>query len=86
MGLSFGKLVVLVVIVVLVWSMFKHARRIEAVKATIRREMAARRRPAAAPRQPTIAAEDLVKCDRCGSYVAAGGTSPCGRADCAWGR
>ena len=85
MGLSFGKLVVLVVIVVLVWSMFKHARRIEEVKTTFRREMAARRRSSTAKR-PTIAAEDLVKCDRCGSYVAAQGASPCGRADCPWGR
>jgi hypothetical protein len=87
MGLSFGKLVVLAILVAIVWYGFKYAGRVQAVSRAMRREMEARRarpRPAASAR--AIAAEDLVKCDACGSYVAANSTSACGRADCPWGR
>ena len=83
-GMSFGKLFLLVVIIGVVWSAFKYARRIETVRRAVRREMDARR--ARQPRGQTIAAEDLVKCDRCGAYVAPRSTSACGRADCPWSR
>lgn len=83
-GLSFGKLFLLAVIVLIVWSAFKYAQRIDMVRRTVRREMDARRGRQA--RGPTIAAEDLVKCERCGAYVAARSTASCGRADCPWGR
>jgi hypothetical protein len=83
-GLGFGKLFLLVAIIVIVWSAFKYAQRIDAVRRGVRREMDARR--ARQARGPTIAAEDLVKCDRCGAYVAAHSTASCGRADCPWGR
>ena len=83
-GLSLGKLLVLGVIVLAVWYGFKYRSRLEAVRAALQRERDARReRPRAAG--PTIAAEDLVKCRSCGAYVAARGTSSCGRADCPWG-
>jgi len=83
MGLSLGKLLVLAAIVFVVWYGFKYRGRVEAVRRAFERERAARReRPVA----PTITAEDLVKCDCCGSYVAAHATSTCGRPDCPWGR
>jgi ribosomal protein L32 len=87
MGLSLGKILVLAVLVAVVWYGFKYRARIEAVRAVLQREAEARRARArqGEPRQ-TLAAEDLVKCDRCGSYVAAHSASACGRADCPWGR
>lgn len=84
MGLSLGKLLVLGVIVLAVWYGFKYRSRIEAVRAALQRERDARRQRPPAP-GPTIAVEDLVKCGRCGAYVAARATSSCGRADCPWG-
>jgi len=84
LGLSFGKLILLGVIIVVVWSAFKYAQRIEAVRRAVRREMAARRERQA--RGPSVPAEDLVKCKSCGAYVAARSTAACGRADCPWGR
>jgi hypothetical protein len=84
MGLSFGKLVVLAIIIAVVWIVFRYARRMEATARGLRRELDRRRQSGRAAR--TIAAEDLVKCDRCGSYVAGRGAAACGRADCPWGR
>jgi uncharacterized protein len=84
LGFSFGKLFVLAVIVVVVWSAFKYAQRIETVRRAVRREMEARR--ARQTRGPSVPAEDLVKCKSCGAYVASRSTSACGRADCPWGR
>ncbi|HZT50305.1 MAG TPA: hypothetical protein VFA22_00140 [Stellaceae bacterium] len=84
MGLSFGKLLLLAAIVVAVWSAFKYAQRIEAIRRAVRREMEARRAGQAGG--PAIRAEDLVKCRVCGTYVAARGTTACGRTDCPWGR
>jgi hypothetical protein len=86
MGLSLGKLLVLGAIVFVVWYGFKYRGRIEAVRRAFERERAARRDRPPDRTSRTIAAEDLVKCDRCGSYVAAHATSSCGRADCPWGR
>lgn len=80
MELSFGKLVVLAVVVLVVWYGYKYTQRIEAVRQAVRREMAARRQSPSAP--PGRAAEDLVKCERCGAYVAAQSGGACGRADC----
>ena len=87
LGLSLGKLLLLGVIVLVVWHGFKFRGRIEAVRSALQREAEARRGRArqGAPR-PTLAAEDLVKCDRCNAYVAAHATSSCGRADCPWRR
>ncbi|HUZ73849.1 MAG TPA: hypothetical protein VMU87_12770 [Stellaceae bacterium] len=83
---SFGKLVVLAVIIAVVWSAFKYAHRIEEIRRAVRREAAGRRQAAQRERGPALAAEDLVKCARCGAYVAAHSTAACGRADCPWGR
>ena len=86
MGLSFGHLVVVVAVVLVLWYGVKYTQRIEAVRRAVRREMGARRHDAPHRRPTAAAAEDLVKCERCGAYVAAGSSAPCGRADCPSGR
>jgi hypothetical protein len=79
--MSFGKLVVLAIIIVVVWNVFRYARRMEAVSRALKREIDLRRQRAAATTTPrSIAAEDLAKCARCGAYVAKG--AACGRPDC----
>jgi uncharacterized protein len=91
-GLSFTKLLLLAVLILIVWYGFKYAARIEAVKQAIRAE--ARRRQAGDPgasdsgggmRATARPVEDLVKCQRCGSYIAAQGAANCGKPQCPWG-
>jgi hypothetical protein len=84
MGMSLGKLVVLAIIIAVVWTVFRYARRLDTTARALRRELD-RRRASAKPAARTIAAEDLVKCDRCGAYVAGRGAQSCGRPDCPWG-
>ena len=85
-GLSFTKLLVLAVLILVVWYGFKYAARIEAVKQTLRAE--ARRRQAGGGggeiKQPARPVEDLVKCRQCGSFVAAQGAANCGKPQCPW--
>ena len=93
-GFSFTKLLILAILILIVWYGFKYAARVEAVKQAIRAEAQRRRqggggttggdrrgdvRPAARP------VEDLVKCQRCGSFVAAVGAANCGKPGCPWG-
>lgn len=87
-GLSFGKLLLLAILIMIVWYGFKYAARIEAVKQALRAEALRRRqgagrdgamRPAARP------VEDLVKCGHCGSFVSSVGAANCGKAQCPWG-
>ncbi len=82
-GLSLGKFLLLVILVLVVWYGFKYASRVEAIRRALREELARRQ---GAQRRPTIPAEDLVKCAQCGAYVAARSATSCGRADCPWGR
>jgi hypothetical protein len=86
LGMSLGKLLVLAAIILIVWYGFKYTQRVGAVRETLRRGAAEKARPAAGPAARPPAAEDLVKCERCGAYVAAGSSAACGRADCPWGR
>ena len=82
-GMSFGKLLVLAIIVLVVWYAFKYVTRVEEVKRALRRAVDEKRQAAQpAPRPP--AAEDLVKCIGCGAYVTSHGAAPCGRAECPW--
>jgi len=83
LGFSFGKLLLLLLLVAAVWFGFRHVSRVEAVRRALREELQRRQRPQKA--QP-IEAEDLVKCAPCGAYVAARGATNCGRADCPWER
>jgi len=89
-GFSFTKLLLLAILILIVWYGFKYAARIDAVKQQVRAEALRRRqaggggggggmRPSARP------VEDLVKCQRCGSYVAAQGAANCGKPGCPWG-
>jgi uncharacterized protein len=92
LGLSFNKLLLLAILILIVWYGFKYAARIEAVKQSLRAE-ALRRRQAgggvgamrADMRSAARPVEDLVKCARCGSFVAAVGTANCGKPHCPWG-
>jgi len=87
-GLSFTKLLLLAILIIIVWYGFKYAARIEAVKQALRAETL-RRRDGGAMRGNTRSAarpvEDLVKCQRCGAFVAAQGTANCGKPQCPWG-
>lgn len=83
-GLSFTKLLLLAILILIVWYGFKYAARVEAVKQTLRAE-AQRRRPSAGVRPPARPVEDLVKCPRCGAFVAATGAANCGKPQCPWG-
>jgi hypothetical protein len=80
MGLSFGKLVVLAIVIFAVWYTLKRPNLIEGVTRAVRREMKGRR-PRPAEPAPALVAEDLVKCARCGAYGTAD-SGGCGRADC----
>jgi uncharacterized protein len=92
-GLSLPKLLTLAILILVVWYGFKYAARIEAVKQAVRAE--ARRRQAAGNggggdrrsdmRATARPVEDLVKCQRCGSFVAASGAANCGKPQCPWG-
>lgn len=85
LGLSLGKLLLLALIIAIVWYGFKYMQRVEDVRRALRQEMERRRKSGrSGPR--SIEAEDLVKCARCGAYVAAEGATNCGRPDCPWGR
>lgn len=82
-GLSLGKFLLLVLLVVIVWYGFKYVSRVEAIRRALREELQRRQ---GAQRRPTIPAEDLVKCAQCSAYVAARSATSCGRPDCPWGR
>lgn len=85
LGFSLGKFLLLAIIIVIVWYGFKYMQRVDNMRQTLRREME-RQRKSAPPGARGIAAEDLVKCARCGAYVAASSATNCGRPDCPWGR
>ena len=83
LGFSLTKLVLLVVIVAALWLGFRYMSRVDAIRRSLREELTRRRTPGATPAREV---EDLVKCARCGAYVAARNASACGRPDCPWGR
>jgi hypothetical protein len=69
---AFPKLIVVVLVVAAAWVGYRWLN-------GVTRELSARR-PTPPPNQ-AINAEDLVACEVCGAYVAAG-ASACGRPDC----
>ena len=83
-GLSVTKLLLLAILIVIVWYGFKYAARVEAVKQALRSEMP-RRRDSGDMRRSKRPVEDLVKCQRCGAFVAAQGATNCGKPQCPWG-
>jgi hypothetical protein len=88
-GLSFTKLLMLAILILIVWYGFKYAARIEAVKQSRRAETPRRRQGGngggdTRPPSPRPV-EDLVKCQRCGAFVAAQGAANCCKPGCPWG-
>ena len=87
-GLSFGKLLLLAILILIVIYGFKYAARVEAVRQALRAD-AQRRRQGGGVRGGMRSAarpvEDLVKCARCGAFVAATGAANCGKPQCPWG-
>ena len=83
LGLSLGKLLVLAIIIAVVWYGFKYTARVEAIRRSVREEIARRQ---AAARPPGRSVEDLVKCPKCGAFVASVGATDCGKPGCPWGK
>ena len=83
-GLSVTKLLLLAILILIVWYGFKYAARVEAVKHALRAD-AQRRRGGGNMRAPKPPVEDLIKCQRCGAFVAAQGAANCGKPQCPWG-
>jgi hypothetical protein len=83
LAFSLSKLLLLLLIGAAVWFGFRYVNRADAVRRSLREELARRQQPEKASR---VEAEDLVSCRACGAYVAARGATHCGRADCPWGR
>ncbi len=84
LGLSLGKLLFLAIVITLVWYGFKYVSRVAAVQQRAKADMMRRRGQGNVepPRRPV---EDLVKCQRCGSFVSAEGAGNCGKPGCPWG-
>jgi ribosomal protein L32 len=85
LGISLGKLFLLVLLILVIWYGFKYVNRVEEIRQAFRkaaRDAAARSN--ARRGTPAIKAEDMVKCRACGVYVTASGASNCGRPDCPW--
>jgi ABC-type ATPase with predicted acetyltransferase domain len=83
LGLSFGKIVLLVLLGLAVWMYFRYRARVRLIREAFRQmqrqaEEAARQ---SSPREPV----SLKACPVCGSYIAADAV-PCGRPDCPQGR
>ena len=83
----FAKLLVLILVIAAVWYGFKYLSRLDAKrkadkKLRERDSGTAARSRGAAPAATETDAEDMVQCPTCGAYVAARGTTSCGRADC----
>lgn len=83
-GLSVTKLLLLAILILIVWYGFKYAARVEAVKKAVRAE-ALRRGVGGDMRRPKRPVEDLIKCQRCGAFVAGRGAANCGKPQCPWG-
>jgi hypothetical protein len=85
---SFSKLILLIVIIVGVWYLFRFLGQVDKARQRAARE-AARAAPGAGRRQARRDArgsvaqvEDTLKCRACASYVPVRSPSRCGRADC----
>jgi len=80
-GFSFWKLLLLVAVIAVVWFGWRWYQRWEIEQ---RRAEAARRTGGNAA--PRIAAEDMVACRVCGTYVAPKSARACARAECPYPR
>lgn len=84
--MSLGKLLLLALIILAVWYGFRYAARVEAVRQAKRAGAQGRRGGGTigGARTPAPPVEDLVKCQRCGAFVAANGAANCGKPGCPW--
>jgi len=73
--LSLTKLLTLILLITVVWYGFRWYTRVQARARDLPRQ------PGGLPR-PEIAAEEMIRCARCGVYVSAGKAASCGRPDC----
>ena len=82
LGFSLGKLLVLIAIILVVWYGFKMIGRLDRQRREeVGRSSRGPMRKARKSAEP--AAEDMIKCRVCGTYVSAGpDTRSCGRRDC----
>jgi hypothetical protein len=76
-GLSLGKLVFTILIVIAVWKAFAYVGRLAHEH---RQANAVHRRPASAPKAAPRRTIDLVECPRCGAYVDPREGCRCGQA------
>jgi hypothetical protein len=76
---SFGKLLVLALMIGAVVLAYRWHRRFEQFRA-------ARARSRAAEVRPRLAVEDMVKCQTCGVYIPVHGAGDCGQAGCPYRR
>jgi len=85
LGFSLQKLIVLAVVIAAVWYGFKFLGRLDQARKASERRVAGdgrARRPSAKRAARDLGAEDMVRCDACGAYVAQNGVVSCGRDDC----
>ena len=85
LGLGLSKLLFMAIVIAVIWYGFKYAARVEAIRRSVRDEIA--RRQAGTPvRPPARKVEDLVKCAQCGTFVSATNAVNCGKLHCPWGK
>ncbi|MGE5537298.1 MAG: hypothetical protein ACM30I_01680 [Gemmatimonas sp.] len=79
LGLSFGKLVLLVLLALVVWMVFRYRARVRMIRQAFREMQRQAEQAAQQPsrREPV----SLTACPVCGAYVSADAL-PCGRPDC----
>lgn len=77
--ISLSKIIFTVVVIYLVWFIFKYRTRIAAAHRDVM-DQKARAADAAARKSATPIAQDLVACPKCGSYIAAGMRCSCEKA------
>jgi uncharacterized protein len=80
-GFSLPKLLVLALIIAVIWYGFKWATQLDRSRRKKVKDEAKRAAPET-PEASSDGAEDMVKCDVCGTFVAARGAKTCGRGDC----
>ena len=78
----FGKLLVTVTVVAVIWFGFQYLQRMAELKELLRlhRTRAGGRTGVRPPPSSTV--QDLVKCPACGTWVAGATARPCGRPGC----
>ena len=77
---SFGKLAVLVAIVLAVWYGFKFIGRLDQARKAQAKGQPKKRAESRSAKSAQV--EDTVECPVCGAYVVARNATPCERSDC----